>query len=316
MCVVSVIVPIYNVEQYLSMCIHSIMNQTLKEIEILLIDDGSTDRSGELADYFQEQDSRIKVVHQENKGLSAARNVGLDMAQGTYIAFVDSDDWIVKNALEKLVEAAEFSQADMIKGNVVFCYKSGRRNIRFKLKDTNIAQSPIKGSQCFIKLCQEDAFAPMVCGYLYRRDFIETNNFRFALTIHEDELWTLVAMCLADKVQIIDFNFYVYRQRKGSIVYSLIHEKRCINLIYVANLLVDFVSQYNYLQEKELISWIYMKIFWLYYCAYSLLPYIENRDFLLPSNNLEDFNKIHPFLTETAKERCSSLYKDCKQFIL
>ena len=93
---ISVIVPVYNVEKYLNRCVESIMNQTYKNLQIILIDDGSNDRSGKICDEYAEKDKRIEVIHKENAGVSAARNKGLDKAKGEWITFVDADDWIEK----------------------------------------------------------------------------------------------------------------------------------------------------------------------------------------------------------------------------
>ena len=101
---ISVIVPIYGVEKYLEQCLDSILNQTYRQLEIILIDDGSTDRCGEICDRYASRDSRIKVIHQTNQGLSAARNVGMDMATGEYISFIDSDDYIDLHFYEKMVQ--------------------------------------------------------------------------------------------------------------------------------------------------------------------------------------------------------------------
>ena len=103
--VFSVIVPVYNVEPYLKRCLDSILCQTFSDFELILVDDGSTDRSGEICDAYAEQNERIRVIHQENKGLSAARNTGLDHAQGTFVYFVDSDDYLRENLLERVFES-------------------------------------------------------------------------------------------------------------------------------------------------------------------------------------------------------------------
>lgn len=101
---ISVIVPIYQVEAYLEECLDSILNQTYRQLEIILIDDGSTDRCGDICDRYASQDSRIKVIHQTNQGLSAARNAGMDMATGEFISFIDSDDYIDPHFYEKMVQ--------------------------------------------------------------------------------------------------------------------------------------------------------------------------------------------------------------------
>lgn len=113
MCKVSVIVPVYNVEAYLENCLESISNQTEKNIEIIVVDDGSPDKSGEIAEKYQLKDSRVKVIHKKNGGLSDARNSGLDVAKGKYICFIDSDDWIEHDYIELLIEGIEKNEADI-----------------------------------------------------------------------------------------------------------------------------------------------------------------------------------------------------------
>lgn len=110
---VSIIVPIYNVENYLNKCIESLQSQTLKEIEIILVDDGSPDESGKICDDYAEKAARIRVIHQENQGVSAARNAGLAIAKGEYIGFVDPDDWVQPDMYEKLLDAIETTDADL-----------------------------------------------------------------------------------------------------------------------------------------------------------------------------------------------------------
>ena len=114
----SVIIPVYNVEPYLEKCLDSVLKQTYKDMEILIIDDGSTDRSGAISDEYAAKDSRIRVFHTENRGLSAARNLGLDNAVGGYIGFVDSDDWIEPDMYEVLLKKAEETGADIVECGV------------------------------------------------------------------------------------------------------------------------------------------------------------------------------------------------------
>ena len=111
---ISVIVPVYNTEKYLDRCIQSILSQTYSNIEILLIDDGSTDSSGAICDKYAEQDSRVRVFHKANGGVSSARNMGLDKAKGTWFTFVDSDDWIDMDMYEQMYNAAIQNKVDMV----------------------------------------------------------------------------------------------------------------------------------------------------------------------------------------------------------
>ena len=119
---ISIIVPVYNTEPYLPQCLDSILAQTYTDLEILLIDDGSTDRCGEICNQYAARDPRIRVFHTENRGLSAARNLGLDQAKGDYIGFVDSDDWIEPDMYEVLLQKAEETKADIVECGVYLEY--------------------------------------------------------------------------------------------------------------------------------------------------------------------------------------------------
>lgn len=111
----SIIVPVYKVEKYIRRCLDSIINQTFTDFELILVDDGSPDTSGEICEGYAKKDERIRVIHQENKGLSGARNTGVEVSKGEYIGFVDSDDWIELEMYEKLITAAEKYGADIVK---------------------------------------------------------------------------------------------------------------------------------------------------------------------------------------------------------
>ena len=110
---ISVIVPVYNVEKYLVQCINSILNQTIKNLEIILVDDGSLDNSGKICDEFSKKDDRIVAIHKENNGLSSARNAGLEIANGNYIGFVDSDDWLDEHMYEILLKLIKENNSDI-----------------------------------------------------------------------------------------------------------------------------------------------------------------------------------------------------------
>lgn len=117
---ISVVIPVYNVEKYLHRCIDSILEQTYKKLEVILVDDGSTDNSSEICDYYMQKDERIKVIHKKNGGLSSARNAGLDIASGDYISFVDSDDWIVEDIYEHCIDLVEAINYDVVDFNCIF----------------------------------------------------------------------------------------------------------------------------------------------------------------------------------------------------
>ena len=125
---ISVIVPVYNVENYISKCIESIINQTYANLEIIIVDDGSTDKSGDICNYYAKKDERIIHIHQENQGMSIARNNALDIAKGEYIGFVDSDDWIEPNMYYTLYDNAIAYDADISMCNFYYVYNSGQKS--------------------------------------------------------------------------------------------------------------------------------------------------------------------------------------------
>ena len=124
---ISIIVPIYNVEKYLDKCVMSILGQTFKNFELILIDDGSPDNCPAICDCYAEQEQRIRVIHQRNAGVAVARNIGLKEAMGKYVLFVDSDDLLMPMACEKLIQQAEENQADIVDAGNVAVYETGKR---------------------------------------------------------------------------------------------------------------------------------------------------------------------------------------------
>ena len=139
---ISVIIPVYKVEKYLKRCVESVVNQTYKNIEIILVNDGSPDKCGEICDKYARIDSRIKVIHKENGGLSSARNAGLDIASGDYIMFVDSDDWISEVSLEKLYDYIE-ADYDIINFKFSFVKENSKELIEThnNIKDSYFQES-------------------------------------------------------------------------------------------------------------------------------------------------------------------------------
>ncbi len=124
MVLISVIIPVFKVEKYLEKCIKSIVNQTIENLEIILVDDGSPDQCPKICDYWASKDSRIKVVHKKNGGLSDARNAGLDIAKGEYISFIDSDDWVALDMYEIMLKAMKEENADICACGIMGCYQN------------------------------------------------------------------------------------------------------------------------------------------------------------------------------------------------
>ncbi len=204
----SVIVPIYNVEKYLKKCVDSLINQTYHNLEIILVDDGSTDSSGKIADEYKEIDGRIKVIHKTNGGLADARNKGLDVATGKYVAFVDSDDWIDFNTYEYSIDMMEKNNSDMFVFRAINCYNGQSCEV----KNTNNCEI-IKNKDIF------DYWGIIgrgVCDKVFIREY--WNDIRFPFGKTSEDIFVIYKLMAKAKVTILSSNiYYYYRQRLGSI---------------------------------------------------------------------------------------------------
>ena len=225
---VSIVLPVYNVEKYLNRCIETIANQTYKNIEILLIDDGSTDRSGKLCDCWRDSDNRIKVIHKINQGLGMARNTGIDYAQGKYICFFDSDDYIEINTIEECVNKMESENSDIIcfglneidkKGNIkkVFIPKTKldfyeNRDVQNILVPEIIGPNQETGESANLRLS--------AWSFMYSSVLIHNINFRFVSErgiISEDVYSLLELFSRVQKASIIRKAFYNYCDNESSL---------------------------------------------------------------------------------------------------
>ncbi len=203
---ISVIVPIYNVEKYVRKCLESLRGQTLREIEVICIDDGSTDRSREIADEYESRKFPIfRVIHTENRGLSAARNRGLDEARTEWIMFVDSDDWVDRDFCRIPYEAAIENQADM----VIFDYYIEKQKGKPKRTKSDQVKSGIVSSKSVIRNCG-------AWNKLYKRSLFK--NIRYPEgRVYEDIAMTHKIIYRAERIYRCEENLYYYRIRNGSI---------------------------------------------------------------------------------------------------
>ena len=212
---VSIIIPVYNVERYLKRCLDSIVNQTYKNIEIILVDDGSTDSSGKICDYYANRDSRIIVIHQRNQGLSGARNAALDIANGEYITCVDSDDFISQSLVEKLLDSMLKYKADISVCGIVYCDDND-----FELKKQVVKSNKvIDGKEQIKNLLSCTDIATMAWGKLYKRQLFD--NVRYPIgKYNEDVFTTYKLLSLSKRTVVINQSLYYYRQVSGSITHS------------------------------------------------------------------------------------------------
>lgn len=209
---ISVIVPIYKVEKYLNKCIESIVNQTYENLEIILVDDGSPDNCPKMCDEWATRDSRIKVIHKKNGGLSDARNVGLKLATGDYVAFVDSDDWVASDFLEILINAAIQNHAQIAASGIV---KIDTQNQSFCGK--RYEQKVFTPEQAIQTIMSGEGFHAVAWNKIYRKDLFEGIIYPVS-KLHEDEFVTYRLMDRANRLVLCQDAIYYYWQRSGSIM--------------------------------------------------------------------------------------------------
>lgn len=256
---VSIIVPVYNVAQYLERCLTSLVGQTYQNIEIILVDDGSTDASGEICDAWQKKDDRIKVFHKTNGGLSDARNCGMQGVSGEYICFIDSDDWLDLQFVEVLLGALMDTEADIAECRYLCTDKSdiipGAQYFQYD-------PAVFAGKECFLHFLTNH-FQVSVCNKIYRKEILENQPFQDGV-YHEDEFWTYKIFSKARKVCLLNYTGYYYFQRNGSIIHSKLSPKRVSDAFDAGKERIDFIEQHY----PEYASIGYSKM--MYTCMYLL----------------------------------------------
>ena len=208
--VVSIIVPVYKVEQYLDRCVQSIVDQTYKNLEIILVDDGSPDNCPAMCNAWADKDSRVRVLHKENGGVSSARNAGLDAATGSYITFVDADDWLEPVAMEILLEQAVSTGADIVVGNYYFDYVDGRS------AQALTAEKQIWKQDEIVRAYVMDHIRPEACNKLYTGASIGNLRFDPSIGYGEDLLFNYYALSKARVVAQTNVCCYHYLQASGN----------------------------------------------------------------------------------------------------
>lgn len=211
--IISIIVPVYKVEEYLQRCVDSILNQTYNNIELILVDDGSPDRCGDMCDQYRIKDSRIKVIHKENGGLSDARNAGIKFAKGKYITFIDSDDWISNNYIEILYDLLVSKDADISVCNFI---RTETEEIEISSLRKKIYE--FSNVQALENLCGEfNVQLTVSWGKLYKTELFKEIRFPVG-KIHEDEFTTYKVLYKANKIVLTTEPLLYYWQRPDSIM--------------------------------------------------------------------------------------------------
>ena len=210
---VSIIVPIYNAEKYLDSCIQSVLRQTYTNWELILIDDGSTDKSGRIAEEYGFADERITVFHQKNLGVSLARNQGIDEATGNYVVFLDADDELIEDCLAKTVNIAEETNADVVAGR--------------SCENQELFQDRIiwTGAEALENSLKDHLFTYSACAKLIRREFIGKTRFTPDIRINEDSYFVFQLLCKQNVFVLTNDVIYFYRANSESSSRTVFSEK-------------------------------------------------------------------------------------------
>lgn len=291
----SIIIPVYNVEKYLECCVKSVMSLKC-ETEILLIDDGSTDKSGKICDSFAEKDSRIKVIHKENRGLSAARNTGIENSNSDYLLFLDSDDFLDAEETERLIQKTN-SGVDIGLGLYREYYE--KENVFKKEKCTPFLEHQgVISVDEFLKTVPNDGQSCYLTAwrFIVKRDFLIKNNLYFFEGIyHEDEEWVPRLLFAADKINVTDCFFYCYRQDRMGSITGKINPKRVWDTFTI-------MEHHQKLLETKNLNLV-QKEFLLYRMA------------SLFSNNIINYKSLDKEDKKVATEKLKTYYSVCNKYL-
>ena len=228
---VSIIIPAYQAESYLDACVGNVLSQTFRALEAVLVDDGSTDTTPALCDAYAKKDARVRVIHQENGGLSAARNAGLSIASGEYVLFLDADDfWDDEEALSRLFERVEKTHVDVLNFSYKKFYEDTDEKVPYFDQRPAMPESLSGKKEQAEYLTENGLYIASACNKLILRELLNTPDMRFEPGIFsEDIVWCLKLLMKAKSLEFVCENFYCYRQRKGSITHT-IDDKKCRDL--------------------------------------------------------------------------------------
>lgn len=270
----SVVIPVYNVDKYLSRCLTSVLSQSFKNFEVICINDGSTDKSLAILNEYAEKDSRFKVISQANQGQGVARNNGIDLANGEYIVFVDPDDFIDSSSLEIIYDKFKQTNVDIVQFDYVSCKENGEfcRNEVFNNQLKKYFHCLVKDNEIynwskFPKNNLQDMWMS-VWNKAYKTDFIKSNNIRMAPNKNgEDHIFSISANLLANKILYLNKPLYYYRTRVDSAVNTASDDNFCVfeNIVLLGKFLVEQNLYEEYKTGYEdyvltVLSWHYANI--------------------------------------------------------
>lgn len=267
--VISIIIPVYNVEKWLNKCIDSILVQSYKNFEIILVNDGSTDKSGDICDKYSKEDNRIKVFHNKNKGLSYSRNFGVKNSNGKYVMFVDSDDFISDiNIIDKFINILEKDKSDFIYTSYCRFNDENEEEIT-EILPIDINNNDIKGKsgiEILSMLIEKNNYHHAAYLKICNRKFLIENNLLFKEGIyHEDAEWSPKLFYYAKRISIYSEPYYMRRMRENSIITTTNEvsiRKKINDRLNIANDLIEFFKKMEESHSKKIIINDFVRMYW------------------------------------------------------
>jgi len=320
---VSVIVPVYNQEKYIERCVDSILAQTLQEIEVILVDDGSTDSTPDILDKYQQKDDRIRVLHQQNQYAGVARNHGMQAAQGEYVIFWDSDDYFPEDALEVLYDECKTCDADICVGSAVkMDMHDGTEKQNCYLNWDRIPEKrPFNVNDMPQYIFNFGINCPW--NKIYKNKFIEDNNLKFSTLKHANDVYfVMIAFILADKITVVDKDVVYYQFRnEGSLSCNSINNKE--NVLRAFLEVKDFLKNLGYWENPDIRKSYANKAFSSLAARFSTLDKYEDYEILynfqkeqaLPALELEESYVEQMYSEKNAWELSCMLSCDAEEYI-
>lgn len=298
---ISVIIPIYNVEEYIEECLISVIKQTLKEIEIICVDDETPDNSMDIVEKYAKEDDRIVVLHKKNGGLSSARNAGLEVATGEYVYFLDSDDFLLEDTLEHLYREAKKDDLDTIFFDADSFFETEELAQKHKSYQEyyhrdSIYDEVVCGQKLFVKFVDNGDFRPSACLQMNKTSFLRDNNMKFKEgIIHEDYLFTLEHLLYSNRTKHIAERFYQRRMREGSIMTSRSAERGARG--YFSSVFYILSKATGVIKDEEVMNAYMKRINGLYRDANNMIKSLSD----------EEYNSIE-VRHNTLEEACFELF--------
>lgn len=315
----TIIIPVYNVEQYLEKCVESVVPNTIS-YEIILVDDGSTDSSLEICKKIEEKNENIKIVHKKNGGLSSARNCGLRVARGKYVAFVDSDDWVEKGTYDVLLKMIKNEDVDILKFSYVIDCDGEITEVHNILSEGLYNKEQIEKSVLPLAFGGDKLADSTISkinlsatSNIYNLDFLKSNELEFISEREvgsEDFLFNIEALICAKKIQVVDKCFYHYVQRIGSLTKQY---RKNLHLQY--SKLCEYL--YMYMDSRKVLDKYFNEYQHFYNCLMYLCIWNECNEFA-PGNSKNKVNKVKNILNKRELQESIHYLKttDLKSFIL